>query len=675
MGFIDKDIIRRVLYSTDISLYEVIPSGVAIPKTEQDVKDVLEFCIANGLSITPRGSGTSTAGQAIGAGVIMDYSKFMNKMIHIHVSTAPGESYVDVQPGILLSQLNKELEKLGVFFPVDPSSMDVCTVGGMVGNNSSGIHSFLYGDTKDYVVGLEGFWADGKFFSTIADINTDGVLLKLLSFKRKVVEAKKHLPQTSKNSSGYNILEAFSDTGISIGHIVTGSEGTLCLLTKIRLKVIPLPQKRVTALSLFDDFEKALKAVSLAKGLKGLSAIELLDHELINLTRKYFPEFAVFFEENVKTGLLFEIDGEASFVEEQYKKLEKVLSPLALKTEAALSDEKRKKLWWFRRSVSPILSRIHKSTRPLRFIEDVAVPFEKIIEFYRAEKKILDEYNLQTAFFGHIGSGHFHINPRIDTRDPGAQKIIDEVGKRTYELVKALGGTFTAEHGDGVLREPYIRELQPELYQLFYEIKEALDPKWILNPGKIVSKDKAQTGSRYGFTPIKNTSDAVLNAVEKCHGCNDCIHFCKAVKVNARDRANIMRNIISGVISSEKDIKKATCYIEKCRLCGKCMVECPTAVDLIETASLLREHGVIKLSPFKMVMMKLLSPFNTLLKHELELSADGGNFKVNRVFNPMLRLGLYYKPYTREILKIVRKKNISLVLTDKELQNYLTSGT
>lgn len=662
MKLINKELIQRVLYSTDISLYEILPSGVATPRTEQDIKNIMDICINKGITITSRGSGTSTAGQSIGSGIIIDYSKFMNKLVTI------GENYVDVQPGIILSELNEQLKKHGLLFPVDPSSMDVCTIGGMVGNNSSGIHSFLYGDTKDYVVGLEGFWADGKFFSTITGLNVDATLQKLLPFKSKATELEHHLPLTSKNSSGYNIVEAFHDAGISLNHLVTGSEGTLCVITKIRLKVIPRPSERVTVLSLFDEFEKALEAVGLAKTIEGISAIELLDKELIDITKKYFPEFKTVFDGNVNAGLLFEIDGDSL-------ELERILSFLAIRTDVATSDDTRKRLWWFRKSASSILNRIHGSTRSLRFIEDVAVPFEKIMEFYKEEKKILDQYGLSTAFFGHIGSGHFHINPRIDTRDPGSQKKINEVGKKTYELVKKLGGTFSAEHGDGVLREPYIRELQPELYQLFYEIKETLDPKWMLNPGKIVSKDKKTSPSRYDFTPRKDASSTVVNAVEKCHGCHDCIHFCKALNIIARDRANIMRNIVSGVISDKEEIKKATRYIEMCRLCGRCLFECPTGVDLLETSSLLREQGIIEISLIKRFAMKLLSPLKTLLKHELDLAVANKEFKINWIFNAVFRLGLYYKPYTREILNLVKEKNISLVLTDKDLQKYLTSRT
>ena len=374
MKLINKDLLQRVLYSTDISLYEILPMGVAVPKTEQEVKNIMDICIQQGISVTPRGTGTSTAGQAIGSGIIIDYSKFMNKLL------AVGNDYVDVQPGIVLSELNKQLKKHGLFFPVDPSSMEVCTIGGMVGNNSSGIHSFLYGDTKDYVVGLEGFWADGKFFSTITGLNVDSTLQKLLPFKNKAKDVQKHLPLTSKNSSGYNILEAFTDYGISLNHLATGSEGTLCVMTKIRLKVIPLPKERVTVLSVFDELEKALEAVTLAKTAKGISAIELLDKELIDITKEHFPEFTTVFEGNVNAGLLFEIDGDSL-------ELEKILSLLAIRTSIATSDETRKRLWWFRKSASSILNRIHGSTRSLRFIEDVAVPFEKIMDFYKEEKK------------------------------------------------------------------------------------------------------------------------------------------------------------------------------------------------------------------------------------------------------------------------------------------------
>ena len=600
-------------------------------------------------------------------------------------------NYVDVEPGIILGKLNIKLNKRGLFMPVDPSSSDVCSVGGMVANNSSGIHSYLYGDIKDYVTELEGYWADGSFFSTYTEKNIRDFEEKLKPIALKSQMIKDKLPKTSKNSSGYNIKDAFnlnSDRSVSpkqsLIQLLVGSEGTLAVITKIRLKVIQLPEKRITVLSLFDDFDKGLEAVKLATTITGISAMELLDNELIEASKEYYPEMKYFFSPEAKAGLIFEIDGDEHFVNKQYRELEKILSYLSIRTEVATEEEKRKRLWWIRRSAGPILNRIEGSTRSLRFIEDVGVPLDSIIEFYNEEKKILDKYGLRTAFFGHIGSGHFHINPRIDTRRPDFWTTIEKVSEETYALVSKLGGTLDAEHGDGILREPYIRKYQPELYELYLEIKNIFDPLWFLNPGKIVNRSASQTHSkniRYIFTPSKNLDKRVIDEVEKCHGCNDCVHFCEAYEntgssdegYKSRGRAHLMRAIVSGIIT-EEELDQALVYIDACRLCGKCSEKCPTGIDIIKTASILREKGVLPLRTKEKLLMKLYSPYKKYLIWKLSNAGKGTRVRIN-LFPGMFKLGLYYIPYLQELAQIIKKNKLSVDTHIETLKTYLEKYT
>jgi len=657
---------ERVLYASDVSIYEIIPCGVAFPKGPDEVRALLDIANRENVPLHPRGTGTSTVGQSLGNGISIDFSKHMNKIMHID------KDYVDVEPGITLGKLNSVLEKKGLFMPVDPSSMNMCSVGGMVSNNASGIHSFLYGDTKDHVLGLEGFWADGSFFSTIKGENIKNITEKLSKLHDKVQKLKSKLPLTKKNSSGYNIRDSFlSDGKIDLNKLLVGSEGSLCIITKLRLRVLELPKKRITLLSLFDDLEKGLEAVKLVRDIKGLSAIELFDEELISAGKEYFPELRDFFDNRAKAGLLFEIDGGAeNFVEAQARELEKRLSSLAIKTEFGRSTEKRQWLWHMRRSAQSMLNRIHGSVQSLRFIDDVAVPSDSIMEFYKQEKKILDRYGLKTAFFGHIGLGNFHINPRIDTRAKDFMKTINAVSEETYALVKSLGGTFAAEHGDGILRQPYIKKFSPELHALFAEIKDIFDPKHILN-----SKDKIEL--RYGFTPKSNIKKEILDAVERCHGCNECIDFCTAFIKNgsedegckARGRANLMRAIVRGSLD-EKDMRTALHYIEACRLCGKCLTECPTGVNVMETASLLRESLILPLSLKKRFMMWLLRPLRSMLAKKIN-SAKADSVVNIDAYGTVIKLGLYYAPYTKDIINNAKNKNLKLTTSDKDLQKYL----
>jgi glycolate oxidase len=253
--------------------------------------------------------------------------------------------------------------------------------------------------------------------------------------------------------------------------LLVGSEGTLAVISKIRLKTIKTPQKRISILALFESIEKSLEAVTKIKGIPNISAIELLDEEIIQISLEHIDETKKIFPPKTKAGLILEIDGEDHRVQSSLQELNSALTSLATKIQVEENEKNRKTLWRIRKSASSILNRIEGSTRSLRFIEDVAVPFASIMSFYLEEKKILEKYGLKTAFFGHVGTGHFHINPRIDTKDPKFMDIVDKVAEETYSLVLKLGGTLAGEHGDGILRQPYIQKLQPELHELFTEIK------------------------------------------------------------------------------------------------------------------------------------------------------------------------------------------------------------
>ncbi|MFH1223325.1 MAG: FAD-linked oxidase C-terminal domain-containing protein, partial [Pseudomonadota bacterium] len=479
-------------------------------------------------------------------------------------------------------------------------------------------------------------------------------------------------------SSGYNVKDAFSGENVDLNKLLVGSEGTLCVITKIRFKLTKIPTKRITLLSLFDDFEKSLQAVNIVKDVKGLSAIELLDEELINVSKAHFTELKDFFATGTKAGLLFEIDAPVdsvsadNFVEAQARELESRLSNLSLRTELGRNEEKRKWLWRMRKSANSVLNRIHGSVQSLRFIDDVAVPVDSILDFYRQEKKILDKYGLKTAFFGHIGAGNFHINPKVDTRSKDFVKTIEAVCEETYTLVKKLNGTFAAEHGDGILREPYIKKLNPELYSLFSEIKNIFDPKNILNAKKDIKL-------RYAFTPICNVGKQVLDAVERCHGCNECIDFCSAYidknctneGYKARGRANIMRSLLNGNIKGD-EIEPAIKYIEACRLCGKCLTECPTGVDLLETAALLREVKILPISLKNRLLMLTFAPLRNILIKKIRKAAAGSTIDLD-IFKQVIKLGLYYLPYTRGIMNEAKNKKLGLKISDENIQKYLTA--
>ena len=659
-----KNKTERVLHSSDISIFEILPSGVFFPKNPKELENTLLHSEAN--SIHPRGAGTSVAGQSLGKGLIIDFTKHMNKIIKI------SPNYVDVEPGALLGDLNKTLKDQGSFIPVDPSSAELCSVGGMVANNSSGIHSYLYGDTKDYVLELEGFYADGTSFSTYTGKNIEAFKEKLELLRDMAKRLASKLPVSLKNSSGYNIKDVFLRNSKTTWkekfiQLLIGSEGTLAVISKIRFKTIKIPEKRVTILSLFNSIEKSLEAVAKIKKIKDISAVELLDEEIIKISLKHVDETKKIFTTQTKAGLIFEIDGSSDEVFSSLRDLNIILRTLSIKVQVEEDENNRKTLWRIRKSASSILNRIEGGTRSLRFIEDVALPFDSIMTFYLEEKKILESYGLKTAFFGHVGTGHFHINPRIDTRNPKFMDIVDKVAEETYKLVLKLGGTLTGEHGDGILRQPYIQSLQPELYKLFLEIKKVFDPDWVLNPGKIVSRRKqsrinTDNSNKYIFTPVYELDSKTLDEVEKCHGCNECINFCESYKKHphkegykSRGRANLMRAIVHGTITKQEQ-PSALRYINACRLCGKCFDDCPSGVDIIKTAFLLREEGVLPLGIKQKILMLIYTPYKKYLLWNLKKLKN--NSKIKILFKGIFKLGLYYPPYTNDIIELIRIKKI-----------------
>jgi FAD/FMN-containing dehydrogenase/NAD-dependent dihydropyrimidine dehydrogenase PreA subunit len=662
-----KDKITKTISSKDSSILEITPYGVFYPKNNNDIKKIISYAKKNKLSLHPRGEATSTCGQSLGSGIVINFPRHMNKIIKIT------KDYADVESGVILSTLNNKLKKHKKTMPVDPSSADVITIGGMVSNNSSGIHSYLYGDMKDYVIGLEGFLTNGSFFSTITNKGLNEIKKKLKNIKEKAKALESKLPKTNKSSFGYNIKDGLIKK-IDINKLIAGSEGTLCVLTKIRLKIIDIPKHRLTVFSQFKTFSNALKVVNEVKKIKHISATELSDETLIKANIASFPEAKKFFNPKTCASILFEIDGSSlNIVNSDLKKLEKILKEYSLDY-IVTNDEKEKKwLWWIRKAASPILSQVIDGSRTLRFIEDVAIPLDKVKEFYLKEKEILKKYNLKTAFFGHIGRGHFHINPRLNGRDKDFIKNLNKISEETFMLAKSLNGTISAEHGDGIIRSKYIKKLYPSLYKLFLDIKNIFDKNNILNPD-ITNTIKIKDDTLFRYKDIKNLDKNLSEEILNCSGCNDCINFCKSYKKTkneankTRGRAYIIKEIFSKNLN-KLEIKKARKHIESCKLCLNCIDKCPANYTPIKLSSILREKGIIKLSFSKKLLMTLFTPIKNLLLYYLKFKKDR---KLNlKAFSYIFKLGLYFHPYLQKLDKVILNNNIKIYKNSKYIKAYL----
>jgi glycolate oxidase len=427
-------------YGFDSSGLEAPPAAVVWPQDATDVVKVIEYASANQIPVIPRGAGTGMTGGAVPSkGAIVLSMEKMNRILDIDEENLT----VLVEPGLLNGKLQRELQRRRLFYPPDPASMNFCTIGGNVAENAGGARAVKYGVTKDYVLGLEAVLADGRLIKT-------GV-------------------KTAKGVVGYDL------TGLLVG-----SEGTLAVITKIRLKVLPLPQEVITLLVFFKELEKTARAVTqiISEGIIPRT-LEFLDRETINAVENYKP---IGLPKDIEAMLLIELDGVPSVITKDAETISEICGRLDGEVIMAENEAAREKLWEARRAVSPAL--FHLS--PTKINEDIVVPRSRLPEMLRILKGLSESSGIRIVNFGHAGDGNIHVNLMVDrnnkTEYEKAVKLVEDIFRATLDL----GGTISGEHGIGLTKKNYISmEIPPDELELMKKIKAVFDPKNILNPGKI----------------------------------------------------------------------------------------------------------------------------------------------------------------------------------------------
>ena len=427
-------------YGFDASGLEAPPAAVVWPHDTLDVIKVMKYASENGIPVIPRGAGTGMTGGAVPSqgAVILSMEK-MNRIIELDEQNLT----VLVEPGVLNGKLQRELERHKLFYPPDPASMNFCTIGGNVAENAGGARAIKYGVTKDYVLGLEAVLPDGRLIKT-------GV-------------------KTAKGVVGYDL------TGLLVG-----SEGTLAVITKIRLKLLPLPQEVITLMVLFKELEQSGVAVAriISEGIIPRT-LEFLDRETIKAVENYKP---IGLPDDVDSMLLIELDGAPSVITRDAEKISELCAALGGEVIMAENEAAREKLWEARRAVSPALFHIS----PTKINEDIVVPRNRLPEMLRILKGFSESTGIRIVNFGHAGDGNIHVNLMVDRNDKEeyekATKLVGDIFRATLEL----GGTISGEHGVGLTKKAYISmEIRPDELELMKKIKAVFDPKNILNPGKI----------------------------------------------------------------------------------------------------------------------------------------------------------------------------------------------
>ncbi len=598
-GDVYFDKLARKLYSTAACIYRLYPCGVVYPRHSRDVEKIVLWAGKHSIPLTCRGTGSGLAGQSVGEGLVLDFSRYMNRILEV----APESGYVRVQPGVVYGELNKVLAKEGKFFPPDPASGDYCTTGGMIGNNSSGPRSVKYGATKDYLMELDVILYTGEKVKISSGSQVEGKTLEviynkisnLLGENKELIE--KGFPPVLKNSSGYNLKDAFREEGPDLLKILCGSEGTLAVITEAKLKILDIPPCKSTALLFFDDLEKLGKSVNITLPL-GPSVIEMMDRGLIELVRKHKPHTGKIFPTDIEGALIVEFEGNTQ--EEVRCLMEKLressVKELVRDIKISFEAEEQAKLWKARKSATPLINSLERGERrPVTFIEDGAVHPDRFPEYIMTLRRILSDNGLDVIIYGHAGHGNVHVRPLLNLRDSSDIKLMKKVAHEVYREIFRLGGTPSGEHGDGLLRATYLKEFYGPLYDVMKEVKEIFDPSGIFNPGKIIAgKDEAidrnlKFGADFKWNKEKYpmNEEELLRSLSRCHGCGMCRTFCPVYKAVGKEvaapraKANWIREFLRGDItvaeSFESELAKE--LLTTCFNCHTCAVECPTGVD------------------------------------------------------------------------------------------------
>ncbi len=611
-GDVRFDAFSRVLYSTDASIYQILPIGVVIPKDEDDIAATLRLAADAGVPVLPRGGGTSLAGQSVGRAVILDCSKYMNRILGLD----PAGRRARVQPGVVQDDLNLAGRPHGLRLGPDTATSNRATLGGMMGNNSCGARSIVYGKMMDHVQVLRLLLIDGTEVHLRrgkADAPTqepsgrEGEISHAVSaiVARNRAEIERRFPKLLRRVSGYNLDALLRDPADLISLII-GSEGTLAVITEATVGLVPQPRHTVLAVVHFAGLFDALEAVPLILPFAP-SAVELIDRLVLEMTRAQL-EYArrmTFVQGDPDAILIVELSGEhpdelADRVEALDQALRAAGAGYACVRVTSAADQDN--IWRVRKAGQGLLQGIKGDAKPSTFVEDTAVPPERLAPYIRRFKAVLDAHGVRAAFYAHASVGCLHVRPLIDLKQRRDIETMKAIAAAVGDLVIEFGGTMSGEHGDGLVRSWFVeRFFGPEVYAAFKEIKRVFDPPGLLNPGKIVDAPPIDQSLRFGpaYTtqPVATTFDwsrdgGFARSVELCSGVGACRKtsegtMCPSYMVtreeehSTRGRANLLRAVLSGVLPP-RELAGRRLYeaLDLCLECKGCKAECPANVDM-----------------------------------------------------------------------------------------------
>ena len=642
-GEVRFDTYSKVLYSTDASVWQIEPIGVVIPKHADDVAAIGRVAARNKVPILPRGGATSLSGQTVGHAVHIDFAKYMHQVLEFNAE----EQWVLVQPGVVQDQLNNCLRPKGFQLGPDTSSSSRATLGGMTGNNSAGSHSIVYGKMIDHVLEVKTVLADGSeaTFGPVEKARLESLsrgeslenrlyreLLALGAANKDEILAR--FPRIIRRVSGYNLDELVANNGsfgagyssqtgpFNMAKVLVGSEGTLAVVSEAKIRAVPLPKKKALLLVHFRSLHESVESVEEILQFEP-AAVELMDEFILKQAFSK-PEFAAemgFVDRDANVLMAVEFFGDSAT--ELQSKLDGLKGHLERKSIGfsyvpVIDARRQSSIWNTRKQALGLLMSVMGDKKPIAFVEDPAVPIAKMPAFLRGFQEILETHDAHGGYYGHASVGCLHVRPMIDLKQASEVAKMGRILDEVFALVKQYGGSMSGEHGDGIARGKYNKELfGPEIYQAFRQVKALFDPDNILNPGKVVEAPEPvndlRWGADYHTIGLKTHLDfsregGFARAVEQCNGMGVCrkrdvgtmcpsYHATLDEEHSTRGRANALRAALSGTLPpGEFTSKRMYDVLDLCLECKGCKRECPTNVDMAKIkyeflAHYYAEHG------------------------------------------------------------------------------------
>jgi FAD/FMN-containing dehydrogenase/Fe-S oxidoreductase len=637
-GAVRFDEYAQVLYATDGSVYQARPAGVVYPKDVADVREAVRIAVEHETPVLPRGAGSSLAGQTVGPGcVVLDMSRHMDGLLQVDTDSKRAR----IQPGIVQDDLDDQLAEDGLKFAPDPASSNRSTVGGGIGNNSTGAHSVRYGITDAYTEEIKAVLSDGSLLharEVVLDseeydeiVSKDDREAEIYETVRALVEdneavIEEKYPDLKRRVSGYNLDRVIyenddGETVINLSKLYVGSEGTLGVIVEATIGLVTMPEETALVLYCFDSLVDAMEAVPEALEFD-VSAVELMDDEVFRLAAESdgYSEYVEPIPEGTAAALMLEYDSEvvsdfeaaigdtnAYFVDEGD----------AFDAIEAYTEKAQKDIWSLRKAAIPLLMSLEGDPKPYPFIEDATVPPEELAEYVVEFEEVLEDHDTSAAYFAHAGSGTLHIRPILNLKDEVGIEKMHSITDDVTDLVLKHHGSFSGEHGDGMARTEFNPKMYgDDLWSAFKEIKTAFDPEWFMHPGNVVyredSEDVGPAGNRgvgadmrenlrYGSSYQSLEPQTKLDfsdeggfshLVELCNGCGTCRQtdentMCPTFRASreevqaTRGRANSLRAAISGELPEDEiySDRFQEEVLDLCVGCKGCKSDCPTGVD------------------------------------------------------------------------------------------------